>query len=59
MTKFVFEGKEYIKGLHGVPEYHKNTELNTADDWYWAKNSKKEDCYFLPYHMFEDFRHTK
>lgn len=41
-----YDGKKYIKGLHGVPNFeeYKNTK---PEDWYWLENSKKEENHFL------------
>lgn len=44
----IFEGKKFILGLHGVPEYYKNSEYNKDEDWYWKEGTKKEDNSFLP-----------
>jgi len=42
----MFEGKRFIKGLNGVPDFpeYKNTK---SDDWYWLEGSKKEENRFL------------
>lgn len=48
-----FEGNEYVKGLHGVPDRYKDTTLNEPKHWYWVKGSSKSDNDFVPYTVFE------
>lgn len=43
-----YQGAKFILGLHGVPDYYKNSKHNKPEDWYWAQGSKKEDNRFLP-----------
>jgi hypothetical protein len=46
--EIIFEGKKFIQGLHGVPEYYsKKNALNNPQDWWWEKGSNKEDNKFL------------
>lgn len=48
-----FQGHNYIQGLHGVPNYHKDSKLNKPEDWYWREGTTKEENYFLPRTIFE------
>jgi len=42
----MFQGMEFIKGLHGIPPYpiYKDTK---PEDWYWKKDTTLEDNAFL------------
>jgi hypothetical protein len=42
----IFKGENFIRGLHGVPNFPEY-ESTEPEDWYWAEFSKKEDNRFL------------
>jgi len=42
--KIVYEGRTFILGLHGIPDFYANSTLR----WYWEEGTRKEDNRFLP-----------
>lgn len=42
-----FEGKTFIQGLHGIPDYYAERGEKNVEDWYWLEGSNKEDHKFL------------
>ena len=42
----IYEGKKFIRGLHGVPDFPPY-QSSLPEDWFWEEGSKKEDNHFL------------
>lgn len=51
-TFIMYEGKKYLRGIHGVPDFYQY-KTTKHDDWYWQEGSEKKDCKFLWWNSLE------